>query len=128
MSLRVLFVTPGLESGGAERQWATLIPRLRAGGIDARVLCLGGRGAIANELEQRSVPIEIGHTRGAHQVTACWRSTLLQQFRPDVIISRPVSAQFVAHWVSRRRGVPHVLSEHRGPGLRCRDGEPRSPG
>ena len=54
---RVVFVCPNLEAGGAERQWASLVPRLAERGFDVRVITLDGRGFYFDELRARGVPI-----------------------------------------------------------------------
>ena len=47
---RVVFVCPNLEAGGAERQWAALVPGLADLGFDVRVITLDGRGPYFEEL------------------------------------------------------------------------------
>ncbi|HEX6851626.1 MAG TPA: glycosyltransferase [Candidatus Polarisedimenticolaceae bacterium] len=60
MSLRgpVLYVTTGLEAGGAERALSLLAPALAARGFGVRVASLRGPGRFGPELERAGVPVE----------------------------------------------------------------------
>src|SRR5882724_11514294 len=44
MTIRVLYVIEALGEGGTEMSLAELLPKLRAGGVDAIIVCLKSRG------------------------------------------------------------------------------------
>lgn len=54
---KVLFVTTGLATGGAEKMLAKLLSRLHGRAIDAGVVSLMGRGAVSTEIEALGVPV-----------------------------------------------------------------------
>ena len=54
---RVLIVTRTLDIGGTERHIAAIAPRLAAGGLDVRVVCIGKRGAQAGDVERAGVRV-----------------------------------------------------------------------
>ena len=53
--MRLLFVCPDMRTGGAERQWATLVPELHDRGVEVAVVCLSAEGAFFGELKARGV-------------------------------------------------------------------------
>ena len=61
---KVLFVCPNLTAGGAERQWALLVPALAERGLDVRVMTLDGRGVYFEELLAQGVPIACARAIG----------------------------------------------------------------
>ena len=46
---RVVFVCPNLEAGGAERQWASLVPGLHEQGFDVSVVTLDCLGLLLDQ-------------------------------------------------------------------------------
>ena len=58
--MRLLFVAPDMHRGGAERQWATLIPALAARGAEVRLLCLNDEGPLFADRARRR---RAGHLR-----------------------------------------------------------------
>ena len=109
---RVLFVCPNLDGGGAERQWAILIPRLREHGFEPRVLTLDGEGRFFDELRDVGVPADCASMRTRRDVRGLRRALSLVGGRPDVVVSRGVSAQVVAQLIASRNRVPHVVTNH----------------
>jgi glycosyltransferase involved in cell wall biosynthesis len=110
--LRLLFVCPDMRTGGAERHWATLIPALARGGADVRVLCLAEEGGLFGELLGAGVPAACIHMRRRTDPRAWRRALAFTHPRPDVVISRGVSGQFVGEAIARRARAAHVLNEH----------------
>jgi glycosyltransferase involved in cell wall biosynthesis len=107
--MRLLFVCPDMERGGAERQWATLIPALHGRGVEVRLLCLSGEGPLFHEVRAAGVAAECLHLRGR---SGLWRALAEAGGRPGAVVSRAVSPQVVAQAIARRAGAPHVLNEH----------------
>jgi glycosyltransferase involved in cell wall biosynthesis len=110
--MRLLFVCPDMRTGGAERHWATLVPALRERGVEAAVLCLTGEGPFYGELRARGVPVISIRMRGRFDVAGWRRALACAATRPDVVVSRFVSAQLVGARIARRAGARHVLNEH----------------
>jgi glycosyltransferase involved in cell wall biosynthesis len=110
--MRLLFVCPDMRTGGAERHWATLIAALARRGADARVLCLAEEGGLFGDLTAAGVPAACIHMRRRGDPRAWRRALAFASPRPDVVISRGVSAQFVGEAIARRARAPHVVNEH----------------
>ena len=53
LTMRLLFVCPDMRTGGAERHWATLIPRSPSAAPRCALLCLADEGALFGELTRR---------------------------------------------------------------------------
>jgi glycosyltransferase involved in cell wall biosynthesis len=111
----VVFVCPNLEAGGAERQWASLVPGLRAAGFDVRVMTLDGRGAYFETLQMDGVPIACARLRHAADPIGLVRAVRLAGRGFSVVVSRGVSAHVVGHVLARTRKAAHVVTEHLGP-------------
>jgi glycosyltransferase involved in cell wall biosynthesis len=110
--LRLLFVCPDMRTGGAERHWATLAAGLARRGADVRVLCLAEEGGLFGDLRAAGVPAACIHMRRRGDPRAWRRALAFADPRPDVVISRNVSGQFVGEAIARRARAPHVLNEH----------------
>jgi glycosyltransferase involved in cell wall biosynthesis len=110
--MRLLFVCPDMRTGGAERHWATLVPALRERGVEVGVLCLTGEGPFYGELRARGVPVTSIRMRGRFDLAGWRRALACAATRPDVVVSRFVSAQIVGARIARRAGARHVLNEH----------------
>jgi glycosyltransferase involved in cell wall biosynthesis len=110
--MRLLFVCPDMRTGGAERHWATLVPALRERGVEAGVLCLTGEGPFYGVLRARGVPVTSIRMRGRVDLAGWRRALACASTKPDVVVSRFVSAQIVGARIARRAGARHVLNEH----------------
>ena len=62
--MRLLFVAPDMHRGGAERQWASLLPALAARGAEVRLLCLNDEGPLFDEVRAAGVPASCLHLGG----------------------------------------------------------------
>ena len=112
---RVVFVCPNLEAGGAERQWATLVPGLAARGFDPRVLTLDGRGPYFDALHRTGVAVACAGLRNRADLVGLARAVQLAGRDFSVVVTRGVSAHIVGHAVARARHATHVATEHLGP-------------
>ncbi len=101
--MKLLYITPSLGPGGAERQASILLPALRRRGIDARVLALDSGGPFAETLRAGQVPVEVLSMRHRFDWGPLARSKLVREFVPDVIVSRGVSGIYVGHALARWR-------------------------
>jgi starch synthase len=112
---RLLFVCPNLEPGGAERQWAMLIPALAERGFDAEVVTLDGRGAYYEELAARGIPVACAGVKRRTDLPGLRRVLRLGGGSASAIVTRGTSAHVMGHVLARRRGAAHVVTEHLGP-------------
>lgn len=110
--MRLLFVCPDMRTGGAERHWATLVPMLRDRGAEVGVLCLSEEGSLFSELLRAGVPARCLHMRGRADLRALRKALACSRPRPDVVVSRGVSATVVSAAIARRSRCPHVVNEH----------------
>jgi glycosyltransferase involved in cell wall biosynthesis len=119
---KVVFICPNLQAGGAERQWAILVPSLSERGFDVTVITLDGRGFYFEELRARGVPVECARLRNRVDAIGWARAVRLGGPRSSVVLTRGVSAHLVGHVLARRQRAAHVVTEHLGPdplGLRA---------
>jgi glycosyltransferase involved in cell wall biosynthesis len=112
---KVVFVCPNLEVGGAERQWASLIPGLHACGFDIRVITLDGRGPYFETLRARGIRIGCAGLRHPADARGLARAALLAGRGFSVIVTRGESAHVVGHVLARARRAAHIATEHLGP-------------
>ena len=112
---RVVFVCPNLEAGGAERQWAALVPGLADLGFDVRVITLDGRGPYFEELAAGGIPIACARLRHRADPAGLVRLVRLAGRRSSAVVTRGVSAHLVGQVLARRQRAAHVATEHLGP-------------
>ncbi len=117
--LRILFVSATLGVGGAERQWAVLIPELRRRGFEPSVLTLYDPGSTARELRRQRVTIESARMTRRTDLRG-FVHAIAHARAGDVVVSQSFAGQVVAHAIAVRAQVPHVTTEHHGRGLRRR--------
>jgi glycosyltransferase involved in cell wall biosynthesis len=113
---RVALVIGELRPGGAERVVVHLGTALRERGVDPRVITLGPRGPLADDLEKAGVSVAcLGSTRG-YDVGCLWRLRgILRRFRPDVVhVHDRASLPYVTA-AARLGGSPPVV--YTGHGL-----------
>lgn len=120
--VRALFVTAALNVGGAERQWAGLVPLLRERGLEPSVLTLLGRGALYDELAAQGEDVTSAGLRSRLDVRGI-RRVVAAERAIDLVVSQSFAGQIVGQLVARRAGVPHVTTEHLGSGLHRRPHE-----
>jgi glycosyltransferase involved in cell wall biosynthesis len=115
---RLLFVGWGLPAGGgAERQWSLLIPALRENGFDVSLLTLVAQGALFDQLVQLGVPARCVRMRHRTDLIRLRQALRYADARADLIVTQSINAHVVGHLIARRLGVPHVVTEHAGPGV-----------
>jgi glycosyltransferase involved in cell wall biosynthesis len=112
---RLLFLCPNLEPGGAERQWAMLIPALSDRGFNAEVVTLDGRGAHYEELGARGIPIACAGLKSRTDVFGLKRAFRLGGTGAAAVVTRGTSAHVVGHLLASRQRAAHVVTEHLGP-------------
>jgi glycosyltransferase involved in cell wall biosynthesis len=110
--MRLLFIAPDMHRGGAERQWATLIPALARRGAAVRLLCLNDEGPLYDEVRAAGIPATCLHLRGRTDTLALRRALTEAGSLPGAVVTRGVSPQLVGEAIARRAGAAHVLNEH----------------
>jgi glycosyltransferase involved in cell wall biosynthesis len=115
--MRVLFVSPHLAVGGAQRQWSILLPELARREIEPLLLTLETRGEFFDGVRRAGVPAECAGMRRRSDLRGLRRALRVAAYRPDVVVSQGVGAHVVAHALSRRTGGAHVAVDHRAPGF-----------
>ncbi len=110
-------MTTELRRGGAERQWATLLPRLAGAGLEPRLLTLRGRGDFFEEIAAAGVPADCASLRGRFDLPGLRRALRLAGSPPAIVVSQGVDALVVGRLIARRAHAAHIVVEHGGPGL-----------
>lgn len=116
--MRALFLCPTLTVGGAERQWAILLPSLQRLGFDVLVATLNTEGhfydvlAATPGIETRSFAM-----RNRLDVVRAAKTAGLRRWKPDVVVSQSIDAHVVGRAVAVLGHAPQVAVEHAGPGL-----------
>jgi glycosyltransferase involved in cell wall biosynthesis len=110
--MRLLFLCPDMHRGGAERQWATLIPALARRGAEVRLVCMYEEGPLFEEVRAAGVSVECLGLRGPNDVRGMRRALAEARGRPGAVVTRTVSPQVVGQAIARRAGAAHVFNEH----------------
>ena len=110
--MRLLFVCPDMDTGGAERHWSTLIRGLAARGVDVHLLALAREGRLFGELQAAGVGTTFAAMSRRTDLRGLRRALRLADFCPDVVVSRGVSGQVVGAAIARRARASHAVNEH----------------
>jgi glycosyltransferase involved in cell wall biosynthesis len=110
--MRLLFVGPDMSTGGAQRQWVTLIPALAERGHTPALLTLTGEGRLFAEVAGAGVPAFCAGLARRTDAGGLARALRFGRGRADVVVSRAVSAELLGHLLARREGARHVVNEH----------------
>ena len=115
-----LFLCPGLDAGGAERQWAGLLPALAERGLDVRVIAIKGGGRALGNLLGDGIPVrELGYA-GMGSVRALPHILEERRGNPRVIVTLASNAYALGAAFSRLTNTPHIVNWHHQPGLPIR--------
>lgn len=110
--MRLLFLCPDMHRGGAERQWATLIPALARRGAEVRLVCMYEEGPLFEAVQAAGVSAECLGLRGPADVRGLRRALAEARGRPGAVVTRTVSPQVLGQAIARRAGAAHVFNEH----------------
>ncbi|MGH2844504.1 MAG: glycosyltransferase, partial [Thermoleophilaceae bacterium] len=110
--MRLLFLCPDMRRGGAERQWATLVPALARRGASVRLLCMYDRGPLFEEVRAAGVPARCLGLSGPLDVAGLAGALAEAGGRPDAVVTRTITPQLVGQAIARGAGAAHVFNEH----------------
>lgn len=111
--MRLLFVAHDMETGGAERHWATLMRELAGRGHAIRLLTLTGRGPFFDDVVERGIPADCLDLRRRLDPRGLRRAfSVASEHAPDAVVTRGVSGQLVGEALARRSKAVHVYNEH----------------
>jgi glycosyltransferase involved in cell wall biosynthesis len=110
--VRVLFVCMHLKTGGVERQWSILAPKLHSHGFDVRMLTLRAEGEFFAEVAGAGVAAHCADMRGAFDIRGLRRALAFARPTPDIVMSNSPLAELVGHLIAARTGAAHVTAEH----------------
>jgi glycosyltransferase involved in cell wall biosynthesis len=108
--LRVLFITTGLATGGAEMALIRLIRHL-PGDISAQVVSLTDAGTLGPRLTEMGIPLfTLGMRRGRLSLSALFHLfRLIRRLRPDVVQTWMYHADLVGGLAARLCGVRRLV-------------------
>jgi L-malate glycosyltransferase len=113
--MRLLFVTSTLTIGGAERQWAILIPALRERGFDVRIVTLAHEGFFFHELRKQGFDVTFANMTRRTDLAGLRRAFSALAGGVHLVVSQSVSAQVVGALMALRARVPHVTIDQTPP-------------
>jgi glycosyltransferase involved in cell wall biosynthesis len=108
--LRVLFVTPNLGVGGAERHIATLSPALDQSRFEVRVVCIKEPGPLFDAVTSAGVGA-LSLDSGTRQAPAALVRLvrIMRRFRPHAVITRGLNADILGRVAATITRVPAVI-------------------
>jgi glycosyltransferase involved in cell wall biosynthesis len=109
--IRVLFVEPDLQIGGAERHVTTLLPRMDPARFTPSVICIGEEGGLFGSLTAASVDARALHLGGARNALRALAELIMvtRRSRPDVVVVRSFNAETLGRIAARIAGVKHSI-------------------
>lgn len=106
--IRVMYVVPDLNIGGAERHVTTLMPKLDPDRFSTSVICLGEKGTLFTDLEGTTTPATALNHRKRQAIRAILDLVQhMRDFRPDVVITRGYNAETLGRIAAALTRVPH---------------------
>jgi glycosyltransferase involved in cell wall biosynthesis len=111
--MRLLFVCPDMDWGGAQRHWATVIVGLAERGAEPKLLMLSHEGAFFDDVARRGIgATSLGMQRRADPRRLRRAVATGTEFAPDAVVTYGVNAQLVGEAIARRANSVHVYNEH----------------
>ena len=110
--MRLLFVCPDMDTGGAQSQWAALARGLAERGVPLRLLALRRRGPLYDELEAEGIDVRFAGMARRADPAGLRRVLAAAEPRPSLVVVHGVSPQFVGLLLARRSRAPLLMTEH----------------
>jgi glycosyltransferase involved in cell wall biosynthesis len=111
--VRVMFITPDLRIGGAERHLVTLAAALDRSRFQVTVLCIKGRGPLHAELTRSGVEVlclDAGDRRLAILGVLPRLAMLMRRRRIEVVVTHGLSANVLGRLAAALVGVPRRIA------------------
>ncbi|RZT87885.1 glycosyltransferase involved in cell wall biosynthesis [Pseudonocardia sediminis] len=106
--LRVLFVVPNLDVGGAERHVTTLLTRLDQRRFRPSLICLGHEGGLFDSLVDSGVPCRaLQRTKAEAPLILAELVREMRRDRIELVVTRSYNAEVLGRLAARLAGVPH---------------------
>lgn len=119
--MRILYIIPTLEKGGAESQISLLADRLRGFDHHSSVIALSGGGWWSSYLQERNIPVSMLKFRSRlwpRNIGQFYRLVaLIRRQEPDVVISFLYPCSIWASLAARLAGVRLVIASRRDCGF-----------
>lgn len=110
---RICHLIWALEPGGAERQVVTIAKWQQQNGFQPRVVCLTRKGALAAELEERGIPVDLIEKKAGADFSIIGK--LAQFFKDesvDLVHTHVPTANLWGRLAAKKAGCPVIVSEH----------------
>lgn len=108
--LRVLFVGPGLLTGGAERHLVTLLTSMDRSRFDPSVVCISAEVPLFAELAAAGIPTRsLGRTRYGTFLAFLDLVRHFRRTRPDIVVVQGVNASILGRLAAAVCGVPRSV-------------------
>ncbi|MFC1621044.1 glycosyltransferase [Candidatus Omnitrophota bacterium] len=113
---KILFLHPALDRGGAEKLRLTLLRRMDKDRYDVKVLCIGEKGSVGEELESLGYKVdELRENAASKSLSVTRRLTrYLIKERPDILHCSLFNANFHGRIAGLFSRVPHMITEEHG--------------
>lgn len=115
----LVFLSTGLDYGGAETQLVNLATRLKQRGWDVRIISMLPPQAFREELEGAGIPVAtLNMRRGVPDPRAAFKLVkILLQWKPHILTSFMFHANLLGRVAGRLTGVPVIVSSIRSENL-----------
>jgi glycosyltransferase involved in cell wall biosynthesis len=114
MTIRICFVIPTLDRGGAEKQLSMLVRGLDREAFEPIVLLLTRTGPLEQEILDAGIRVEHVDKRGKFDPFAWWRlRNMLRSLKPDIVHTWLFAANAYGRSAARSAGVPCILGSER---------------
>ena len=112
--LRVMFVVPELDIGGAERHVATLLPALDPARFRSEVIVIGEPGRLFDEVVASGVAAHALRRTKKGLLLACAQiGVRMMRFRPDIVVTWGYNAEILGRIAAVLTRVPRsIVWEH----------------
>lgn len=108
--IRITFIVPLLQAGGAERHLTTLLPRLDPGRFRPSLVCIGGEGNMFAGIRADGIPATALNLR-KWQLTRAVRElvAIFRREQTDIVVVSGYNAETLGRIAARISGVAHTV-------------------
>jgi glycosyltransferase involved in cell wall biosynthesis len=113
--MRIVQLVTNLDIGGLERLAVDLAREQKSAGHDARIYCLGHRGAFADQAESSGIPVTAFHKGPGMSPRTVWQiAGQLRIDKPDILHGHNHLVHHYAVSAARLAGTPVVVNTRHG--------------